>query len=225
MSKLKLSTLRHQIMNSASKYAQRSESVRNPVLLIHGLSDTTAVFWRMSAYLSGLGWSVYSFNLIPNNGNLGLDTLAVQVADYVAKTFDPEQPLDLIGFSMGGIVSRYYIQRLGGIQRVQRFISISSPNNGTLAGYLSWRPGCAQMRTDSAFLQDLNRDAAMLGRLNFTVIWTPYDLMIVPPKSSQMPIGKEIMLPIRLHSWMLTDERCLKAVAAALSEPILAARC
>ncbi len=200
-----------------------SASDRNPVLVIHGLSDTIAVFRQMSAYLSGLGWSVYSFDLIPNNGDLGLDKLAKQVANYVSKTFDPEQPIDVVGFSMGGIVSRYYIQRLGGINRVQRFVSIAAPNNGTLAAHLSWRPGCVQMRPDSAFLRDLNRDAAMLGRLNFTVIWTPYDLMIVPARSSQMRVGKEVILPVRLHSWMLADEGCLKAVAAALSEPILVA--
>jgi triacylglycerol lipase len=81
------------------------------------------------------------------------------------------------------------------------------------------------MRTDSEFLRDLNRDAAMLGRLNFTVIWTPYDLMIVPAKSSQMPVGKEVIVPARLHSWMLADEGTLKAVAAALSEPVLVASC
>ncbi len=212
-------------MNSASDYATRSRSTRNPVLLIHGLSDTTIVFDRMSAYLSGLGWSVYSFNMIPNNGDLRLDKLAVQVADYVAKSFHPEQPLDVIGFSMGGMVSRYYIQRLGGIERVQRFISIAAPNKGTLTGYLSHRLGCMQMRPDSEFIRDLNRDCAMLGRLNFTVMWTPFDLMIVPANSSQMPVGKEVTLPVRLHSWMLADERCLKAVVAALSEPVLATSC
>ncbi len=210
-------------MNSPSDYATRSRSDRNPVLLIHGITDTTIVFRTMSAYLSGLGWKVYSFNLIPNNGDLGLEELARQVADFVAKTFDPKQPLDVIGFSMGGIVSRYYIQRLGGIDRVQRFISISAPNQGTLAAYLSRRPGCVQMRPDSAFLRDLNGDAAMLGRLNFTVIWTPYDLIIVPPRSSQMPVGKEVIVPARLHSWMLADKQCIKAVAAALSEAILVA--
>jgi triacylglycerol lipase len=153
-------------INSPSDYATRSRSDRNPVLLIHGITDTTIVFRTMSAYLSGLG----------------------------------------------------------GIDRVQRFISISAPNQGTLAAYLSRRPGCVQMRPDSAFLRDLNGDAAMLGRLNFTVIWTPYDLIIVPPRSSQMPVGKEVIVPARLHSWMLADKQCIKAVAAALSEPILAAR-
>lgn len=210
-------------MNHASDYADSAIRDRNPVLLIHGISDTIAIFSKMTPYLKRRGWSVHSFNLIPNNGECHLDLLAKQVADYVEQTFAPEQPIDVVGFSMGGIVSRYYIQRLGGIERVQRYINISAPNHGTLTGYLSWRPGCIQMRPDSEFLRDLNRDAAMLERLNFTVMWTPHDLMIVPAQSSQMPVGKEIAIPVRLHAWMLTDDRCLKAVAEALSEPVLTA--
>lgn len=208
-------------MNSVSDDTGRTVRERNPVLLIHGITDTFEVFHGMAAYLSARGFSVHRFNLIPNNGECPLEQLAVQVADYVAKTFDPMQAIDVIGFSMGGIVARYYIQRLGGIARVQRFVSISAPNNGTLAAYLSWRPGCVQMRPDSQFLQDLNQDCEMLKRINFTVIWTPYDLIIVPASSSQMPVGKEVIVPVRLHAWMLTDERSLKAVAEALSEPLL----
>jgi triacylglycerol lipase len=201
----------------------KSAKERNPVLLIHGITDTTAVFNRMSTYLSGLGWSVHSFNLIPNNGSFTLDKLAKQVSDYIDKNFDPSQPLDIIGFSMGGLVSRYYIQRLGGIERVKRFVSIGSPNNGTLVAHLSWRAGCVQMRPNSEFIRDLNKDVTMLKRLNFTVIWTPHDLMIVPAKSSQLPVGKEFIVPVRLHSWMLADQRVLKIVSEALSEPILLA--
>lgn len=201
----------------------KSVKERNPVLLIHGITDTKVVFNRMSAHLTGLGWSVHSFNLIPNNGSFTLDKLAKQVSDYIDKNFDPAQPLDIIGFSMGGLVSRYYIQRLGGIERVQRFVSICAPNNGTLVAYLSLRPGCVQMRPDSSFLRDLNKDVAMLKRLNLTVIWTPLDLMIVPAKSSQLMIGKELIIPVRLHAWMLADQRVLKEVASALYEPILAA--
>ena len=108
---------------------------RNPVLLIHGIDDTRAVFQKMAVHLVLQGWSVYSLDLVPNNGNVGLDKLAKQIADYVTATFAPEQCLDLVGFSMGGIVSRYYVQRLGGINRVQRFITISSPHHGTVAAY------------------------------------------------------------------------------------------
>ncbi|MEH2250755.1 esterase/lipase family protein [Nostoc sp.] len=193
---------------------------RNPVLLIHGIDDTRAVFQKMAVHLVLQGWSVHSLNLVPNNGDVGLDELAKQVADYVTATFAPEQRLDLIGFSMGGIVSRYYVQRLGGINRVQRFITISSPHNGTVVAYGSSRPGCLQMRPDSILLKDLNSDAVMLGQLDFTSIWTPYDLMIVPANSSQMSVGREVIVPVALHPWMLTDSRSLTVVTAALAKPI-----
>jgi triacylglycerol lipase len=197
-----------------------SKNNRNPVLLVHGIIRTSTVFRKMSAYLTQQGWSVHSLNLKPNNATLGLDELATQVADYVDKTFAPEQPLDLVGLSMGGLVTRYYVQRLGGINRVQRFITISAPHQGTRMAYLLPRPGCVQMRPGSAFLKDLNQDASMLGCLNFTSIWTPLDFIIVPAKSSQMPIGQEVQVRVLAHALMARDLRCLQAVASALLEPI-----
>ncbi|MEB3180718.1 MAG: alpha/beta fold hydrolase [Nostocaceae cyanobacterium] len=193
---------------------------RNPVLLVHGLNDTNSIFWKMGNYLTQEGWSVYSLDMIPCNGDGRLQDLAQQVADYINANFAPEQPLDLVGLSMGGIVSRYYLQRLGGIKRVQRFITLGSPHNGTLLAYCSQRLGCVQMRLDSELLQDLNADAAMLEQLNFTSIWTPYDLMIVPAKSSEMPMAKNVQLPILSHAWLTTDPKGIKAVAEALTAPI-----
>lgn len=193
---------------------------RNPVVLVHGIWDTGKVFYRMVPYLTQKGYSVYDLDLEPNNGDLGLDELAGQVGNYINATFGAEQPVDLVGFSMGGIVSRYYVQRLGGINRVQRFITISSPHHGTAIAYASYRPGCTQMRPNNAFLQDLNWDVQMLEQINFTSIWTPYDIMIVPAKSSQMPVGREVIVPALTHAWMLTDIRSLAAVAEALAEPV-----
>jgi triacylglycerol lipase len=192
---------------------------RNPVLLVHGLNDTGAVFEKMTPYLKKKGWRVHDLDLIPCNGDAPLDYLAEQVTGYIDKNIPAEQPLDLVGFSMGGIVSRYYLQRLGGIKRVQRFVSIASPHRGTLTAYGSLRPGCVQMRPDSKFLQDLNRDIAMLEKLNFTSIWTPFDLMILPAHSSQLPVGKDVQVWAATHPWMLTDKQSLKAVVKALEEP------
>ena len=189
---------------------------QNPVLLVHGINDTGAVFNKMGLYLRQRGLSVYTVDLVPNNGAEVLDKLAQQVANYVAATFEPEQPLDLVGFSMGGIVSRYYLQRLGGIERVQRFITISSPHKGTVIAYGSWQPGCVQMRPNSDFLKDLNSDVQMLKQIDFTSIWTPYDLMILPATSSQLEIGKEVTVPVVLHPLMLTDFGTLEIVAKAL---------
>lgn len=197
-----------------------NSSDRHPVLLVHGINDTRAIFQRMAPYLTNLGWSVYDLDLIPSNGEIGLDQLGKQVADCVAQTFAPEQPFDLIGFSMGGIVSRYYVQRLGGLNRVGRFITIASPHHGTWTAYALDQLGCIQMRPNSAFLQDLNWDATVFEQLNFTSIWTPFDLMIVPANSSQMPIGQNVQVPVLTHAAMITDPRSLSVVATALAQPL-----
>ena len=193
---------------------------RNPVLLIHGIFRKSAIFHKMSAYLRDLGWSVYTLDLSPHWGNASIDELAKQMADYIDKNFEPQQRLDIVGLSMGGLVTRYYLQRLGGMNRVQRFIAISSPHSGTWTAYTLWGKGCVQMRPGSAFLEDLNRDAALLEKLNFTSIWTDWDFIIVPASSSQISAAKEVKLSVFAHAMMARHSSSLKAVAEALSEPL-----
>lgn len=195
-------------------------SQQNPILLVHGLMDTSYKMRRISSHLHNLGWQVWDIDLIPNNGSSRLELLAQQVADLIDRTFLPDQPIDLLGFSMGGLVSRYYLQRLGGLERVQRFISISAPHNGTIAGYFSQRTGCMQMQPDSEFIKDLNRDVDRLRSLNLTSIWTPFDLIILPPSSSQLGIGIDLSIPVIAHPLMVADRRILDAVTHALSQPV-----
>jgi triacylglycerol lipase len=192
----------------------------NPVLLVHGIDDTDAIFRKMTPYLQRYGWNVHSLDLLPNCGKLGLDRLAQQVANYIDKAFEPGQAIDLVGFSMGGIVSRYYLQRLGGIQRVQRFVTLSSPHRGTWAAYTRFNSGGNQMQPNSAFLTDLNQDVAQLKQLNVTSIWTPFDLVILPASSSRLPVGENKTVWVGGHAWMVTHSRSLRAVAAALAEPL-----
>ncbi|HAC65300.1 MAG TPA: lipase [Cyanothece sp. UBA12306] len=192
---------------------------RNPLVLVHGIYDTEAKFNTMNRYLTNLGWSVHCINLKPNNGDGHLEHLAEQVANYINHTFASEQPIDLIGFSMGGLVTRYYLQRLRGVDKVHRYISISAPNNGTFTAYALPHPGIKQMRPNSQFLQELNQDIeATLNKINITIVWTPYDLMIVPAHSSQLNIGKEIKLPVLVHEWMVKDRRILEVISEVLSE-------
>lgn len=196
-----------------------SQNLQNPVLLVHGIWDKETIFSRLSDYLQNQGWTVHTLNLKPNTGAAPLEVLAQQVADYVERTFNPNQIFDLVGFSMGGLVTRYYVQRLGGVERVQRYITISAPHHGTITAYCLPLPGVMQMRPGSDFLQDLNRDAVeILGRLQFTSIWTPYDLMIVPASSSQMPVGEEIVLAVPVHRWMVSARCCLATLAQVLSK-------
>jgi triacylglycerol lipase len=190
---------------------------RNPVVLVHGFLVKKTVFDRMYTYLTARDWEVHRFDLIPSNGNRGLDKLALQVADYVEQNFPRSAAIDLVGLSMGGLVSRYYVQRLGGIDRVERFVTISAPHHGTLLAYTLPFLSCQQMRPNSKFLQDLNRDADVLKQLSFTSIWTPYDFIMIPPQTSLLGIGKEVKTSVFTHRMMAIDRQSLQAVATALS--------
>lgn len=196
-----------------------SSSSQNPVVLVHGIDDTATKLFTMQSFLNQQGWTASALSLSPSNGDAGLDLLAEQLAQYIDATYG-QRPVDVVGFSMGGIVSRYYMQRLGGINRVQRFITIASPHNGTWLAYLRYNQGAAQMRRQSAFLHQLNQDVHQLSQIQFTSIWTPLDLMIVPAHSSRLPVGDEVQIPVLVHSWMVSDRRCLEAIAQILRRPI-----
>jgi triacylglycerol lipase len=201
---------------------------RNPVFLVHGLMDTSYKMRKIASYLRGLGWEVFDIDLLTNDGTTRLEILARQLAVEIDRTFGSDshserlcqRSIDLLGFSMGGLVSRYYLQRLGGMQRVQRFITISTPHNGTIAANFSMRSGCMQMRPNSAFMQDLSSDVDRLKELNFTSLWTPFDLIILPPSSSQLGIGTERSIPVLAHPLMVSDRRVLAAIVEALSQPV-----
>ena len=172
---------------------------------------------RMAEALGKAGWQTYEVALAPNDGSVSLVRLAKDLRKFVNGKLGWGRRFDIVAFSMGGLVARYYLQRLGGRSRVIHFITISTPHHGTNTAKLSDRTGFLEMRPDSAFLLDLNRDAKGLSKISFTSIWSPLDLMIQPADSSQLPFGRDVKIPVVLHNWMLTDPRVIKAVLAALA--------
>lgn len=200
---------------------------RNPVVFVHGIWNTDAIFATLQAHLEREGWQVYAPNLTPNNGDAPLEKLAEQVASFINSTLGSHQPFDLVGFSMGGLIARYYVQRLGGLARIQRFVTVSAPHRGTMLGALSHRYGIRQMRPGSPFLEALNQDIHQLKSIQFSSLWTPFDLLILPPWSSDLSrqgIGQSQMLKVPAHNQMICDALGLEAIASCLSahtRPIL----
>ena len=190
---------------------------RNPVVLVHGIWNTAGIFSVLQRYLERAGWQVYALSMTPNNGDAPLSVLAEQVAMFVEDRLGTAQPFDLVGFSMGGLVSRYYLQRLGGLARVTRFVSISTPHQGTALALFSQRLGVSQMRPGSPFLKSLNQDIHTLENIRFFSFWTPFDLLILPPWSSDTGLGQTEMLPVSVHNRMIRDEIGLRAIAKALA--------
>ena len=168
----------------------------------------------IAKYLRGQGWEVHTISLTPNWGQQGIESLADQI-DTSLDEFGGRH-FDLVGFSMGGLVSRYYVQRLGGVHHVDRLVTLSAPHNGSLLANLIANKGCREMRPGSPFLRDLASDADQLEKIKFTSLYTPLDLIIVPAHSSKMPQARNIRLPVLMHPLMVVDGRCMRAVGEAL---------
>lgn len=185
----------------------------NPLVLVHGIIDNSTVFEKMSNYFQKQGYEVYSLDLLPNYGIEDLRTLAQQLQNYLDQKFSSTQKINLIGFSMGGLVTRYYLQRLNGLEKVEKYISISAPNNGTNMAYILPLKGITQMRPNSDFLEDLNSDVkAQFASLKTLILWTPFDLMIVPAHSSCLGFCEEKQVAVLYHKWMLSDQRVFEEV-------------
>lgn len=190
-----------------------------PVLLVHGIWDSAARIEPLRAGLEARGLRrARALDLAPNDGRAPIERLAAQVdAAVEAATDERGGPVDVVGFSMGALVTRYAIQRGRSRARVRRFVSISGPHRGTLNALWLPHEGVRQMRPGSALLRDLASDPDPWGTVEVHVLYTPLDVMIVPARSSELPGARTTRkVPVALHRWMVTDPRVLDAVAEIL---------
>jgi triacylglycerol lipase len=143
------------------------------------------------------------------DGRGGLENLAVHLKEDIDAKFGPTEPISIVAFSMGGIVSRAYLQDLGGAKRCEQLITIASPHNGTKVAWLYPSQGVAEMRPGSPFLAHLHATQNRLGDMPVTSYRTPLDLIIVPASSSVWDRAENLDYPILMHPLMLNSPRVL----------------
>lgn len=188
-------------------------------ILVPGFSDDTDILRGLESHLRGVGIAAYAISPQPSNGVVGLEVLAQELAATVAQQFTATTPLNFVGFSMGGLICRSYIQHYGGLARTERLITLATPHQGTWTAYTYNRPACVQMRPGSDFLAALNQDLSALQQLNFTSIWTPLDLTILPPTSSYLPVGEMVQVWSPFHYTLLLDPRIIQIITTQLRQP------
>jgi triacylglycerol lipase len=198
---------------------------RVPVLLVHGIDDSSRTLEPLRRHLLEVGFTELEVvDLDPNDGAVGLGVAAVQVEAGArrlqARTGAPR--IDVVAFSMGALISRYWLRRMPEHVPVRRFVSISGPHHGTLTGYLRSNDGARQMRPSSPFLQDLQRDEGEWDGVQVFSFWTPLDLMILPASSSRLAGAAQQTFPVIAHPLMLRDRRVFRAIVLALTEGRLA---
>jgi triacylglycerol lipase len=191
-----------------------------PVLIVHGLWDTATRVGPLADGLRARGFERVFCMSMPSFGRAPIPDLGERVrvaADQLRGEHACAQ-IDLIGFSMGALAARYFVQRRGGRECVRRFISISGPHRGTMTAYSLPFAGVRQMRPGSPLLRELESDPDPWGRVEVHCIYTPYDLMIVPAVSSVLPGAKSVhRMPVPVHRWMVSDPRVHELVAKLLT--------
>jgi triacylglycerol lipase len=185
--------------------------------LVHGIFDTGRKFSALQRYLEARGHTCLAPSLTPSDGRDGLPALAGQLAESIDAAFGPGACFALVGFSMGGLVSRWYLQELGGHARVDRFAAISTPMRGTIWAYGYPGEGARQMRPGSDFLARLGATVGRLSRLELYAYWTPFDAVIVPQDSADWPLADSKRIPALCHPCMLWHPALMADLAELLA--------
>ena len=181
-----------------------------PVLLVHGFEGSPASFTTMAARFAADGRRVYAVDL-PGQDNVAN---ARAIRDFVAAHHFTR--VDIIGHSMGGLSSRWFIEYMAGSSRVAHYVSLGTPQLGLPIACVLPLDGGGQMCPGSAFLAQLNATGAKRGSTSFTSIFSASD-GFVPTATSRLP-GRACLVDDTgvSHGGLLRDTRVYRQVLAAL---------
>ena len=193
-----------------------------PLVLVHGLWDTPRLFRRLQQQLDGRRQPLLIPHLPHRLGTRSLEELACLLSSRIEAAFGPDDAIDLLGFSMGGVVARTWIQLMGGHRRTRRFLSVGSPQQGTLLAQPlppQWLAGIADMKLGSALLQRLNSDPHVLQGIDCSSWFCSVDLMVVPGWRAVLPLGRQIRLPVLTHKQLILHPAALEPLVQELLRP------
>ncbi len=164
------------------------QAERGPVLLVPGYGGSTGSLETLAAALPDA-----EVVELPGDGTGDLRGSAEALADRVEEALveSGASSVDLVGYSAGGVVVRYYVAELGGDAVTRRVATIASPHHGTDLAALATSLGggacaeaCRQLDPGSELLRGLNDgDETPAGPLWLSV-WTQSDETVVPPDSA-----------------------------------------
>lgn len=188
------------------------------VVFVHGIfQNGDMAFGTLRHRLESEGIECFAPTLCPADCRGGLDELAVQLKTQIDRRWGPKARFSLVGFSMGGLVARYYLQEMGGAPRCESLITVSCPHRGTLLAWFHPGKGAWQMRPGSDFLRELDRTEGRLGRMPAASYRTPYDWVVLPSDSSVWPRADDNRrFAVAGHVFMTRAEKVMAAIEERL---------
>ncbi|UOB10734.1 alpha/beta fold hydrolase [Streptomyces sp. HP-A2021] len=161
--------------------AQLPTEAKPPVVLLHGFIDNRSVFVLLRRSLAQHGrQQIESLNYSPLTCDIRVaaELLGRHIEEVCERT--GAQQVDVVGHSLGGLIARYYVQRLGGDARVRTLVTLGTPHSGTrVVPLANAHPIVRQMRPGSPVLEELTRPAPGC-RTHFVSFWSDLDHVMDP---------------------------------------------
>lgn len=185
-----------------------TEEHPRPVVLVHGTFGNRGYTWTSATpLLRGNGHRIfrpdYGRHLNPVLFGLGdIKESARQLGEFVDEVLrrTGAREVDLVGFSQGGMMPRYYLKALGGAEKVHNFVGIAPSNHGiTAQGLMNLArqipgavelveqgpvelavPAWPQLQHDHLFQQELADLGETAEGVRHTVIATNCDDVVTP---------------------------------------------
>ncbi|WJV46712.1 esterase/lipase family protein [Streptomyces flavofungini] len=156
-----------------------------PVLLLHGFIDNRSVFVLLRRNLAQHGRQhLESLNYSPLTCDIrtAAELLSRHIEEICERT--GHDRVDIVGHSLGGLIARYYAQRLGGDARVRTLVTLGTPHSGTrVAPLADAHPIVRQMRPGSDVVAEL-REPAPGCRTQFVSFWSELDQIMDPVETA-----------------------------------------
>lgn len=194
-----------------------------PIVLVHGIGDNHTIFAMLGRELRRRGFSslwTFDYGLFTADVRSTASRLAELVARVSAETgYDR---VHIIGHSLGGLVARYFVQRLDGDALVDTLVTLGTPHQGTQAARLaSVLPLVRQLTPDSDLMGELAEPAGGC-RTRFVAFHTDLDHLIVPGWRARLEHPDLQATNVAVHRvghMSLTNNRSVAhQIAATLSE-------
>ena len=110
------------------------------MLLVHGIVDNRSIFVHLARVLRRRGHgTVQAVNYSPMTAFTGdIRAAARDLGEHVERlcAVSGVDRVHVIGHSLGGLIARYYVQRLGGDARVDTLVTLGTPHQGSHIAHL-----------------------------------------------------------------------------------------
>jgi triacylglycerol lipase len=163
-------------------FAQDPLAARTPVVLVHGLVDNRSIFTIMRRSLRRRGFAqVCTWNYSPWLRDV--EAAAAALGEHIEQVCHEtgHDRVNVVGHSLGGLVARYLVQRLGGDRRIESLVTLGTPHAGTAWAHMMPTPLVRQLRPGSPLLRELAQPAPGC-RTRVTAIYSDLDQMLVPTR-------------------------------------------